>query len=50
MNLTLRQFLVFKTIVESDGFRKAAEVLHTSATSAYQDGSVACGKARVLGS
>ena len=30
MNLTLRQFHVFKTIVESGGFRKAAEVLHTS--------------------
>ena len=30
MNLTLRQFLVFKTIVKSGGFRKAAEVLHTS--------------------
>ena len=29
MNLTLRQFLVFKTIVESGSFRKAAEVLHT---------------------
>ena len=30
MNLTLRQFLVFKTIVKIGGFRKAAEVLHTS--------------------
>jgi DNA-binding transcriptional LysR family regulator len=30
LNLTLRQFLVFKTIVESGGFRKAAEVLNTS--------------------
>ena len=30
MNLTLRQFLVFKAIVESGGFRKAAEVLHSS--------------------
>ncbi len=30
MPLTLRQLLVFKTIVESGGFRKAAEVLHSS--------------------
>ncbi|MEP3475461.1 MAG: LysR family transcriptional regulator [Hyphomicrobiales bacterium] len=30
MHLTLRQLLVFKTIVESRGFRKAAEVLYTS--------------------
>ncbi len=30
MHVTLRQFLVFKTIVENGGFRKAAEILHTS--------------------
>ncbi|OED42581.1 hypothetical protein AB833_06120 [Chromatiales bacterium (ex Bugula neritina AB1)] len=30
MNLTLRQLRVFKTIVESGGFRKAAEALNTS--------------------
>ena len=30
MDLTLRQFLVFKTIIESGGFSRAAEVLNSS--------------------